>query len=253
VERHLIELLEHSRHTVAFTGAGVSTLSGIPDFRGNQGLYRTQWNGMDVEDVLSTEWFERDPSLFYGWATEFVFTLDAIRPSIVHHVLAKMESKGYLEAIYTQNIDMLHQKAGSRAVWELHGSPLLSTCRGCGKTYQYDYCAPLVRAHQVPTCPQCSGILKPNIVFYGDPLDGVLLDQAYRDMARSDVLLVLGSSLTVQPAASLPMATYYHGGRMVIVNAQSTPLDRHARIKLDDLASTFGQLSEWIEAVPSRK
>jgi NAD-dependent deacetylase len=242
----LKELLAKSNRTVAFTGAGVSTLSGIRDFRGTGGFYTRKWHGMDVEQLLSLDVFLDDPSLFYDWAREFLYRLDSYTPSVVHTVLAKMEKRNMIHALYTQNIDLLHQKAGSRRVGEIHGSPATHTCLQCKQSASYDTVAPQVLSGKVPHCAVCSGIVKPNIVFYGELLDSALLDRAYRDMADADLVLILGSSLTVQPAASLPMATYYHGGRLVIINSQETPLDKYAKVRLFDLQSVFEALDDWI-------
>lgn len=242
----LKELILASGHTVVFTGAGVSTLSGIRDFRGAGGFYTATYHGRQVEDLLSIDLFRHDPSLFYEWARQFVYNLDDYRPSVVHTVLATMEKRNLIHAVYTQNIDMLHQKAGSEKVREVHGSPAGHRCLSCGSSASYDEVAPQVRAGSIPRCRQCDGVMKPDIVFYGEQLDNRLLDQAYRDMAASDLVLVLGSSLTVQPAASLPMATYYHGGKMVIVNAQETPLDKYAKLRLYDLRETCLELERWL-------
>lgn len=243
----LLDLVKRSRSTVVLTGAGVSTLSGIPDFRGEHGIYRADFNGMAVEEILSRDCFLADPSIFYRWAQQFVYRLEDFHPSIVHTTLAKMEQKGLIEGVYTQNIDMLHQKGGSRKVWELHGSPETHHCLSCSFALSYEKVKPIVLAHHIPRCPRCSSVVKPDIVFYGDDLDVKLLDQAYRDMGKADLLLVLGSSLTVQPVASLPLATYYHGGKIVIVNAQATPLDKQANLIFRDLQETFHKLDAWVD------
>jgi NAD-dependent deacetylase len=242
----LKELLKKSKKTWVFTGAGVSTLSGIKDFRGLQGIYSSAWHGLAVEDILSLDFFLREPAIFYQWAKEFVYQLDSFSPSIVHTVLGEMEKKKIIEGVYTQNIDLLHQRGGSRFVGEIHGSPSTHHCLSCGMLYTYEQIAPIVLADKVPSCTQCKGIIKPDIIFYGEQLNGNILDRAYRDMGGADLLLILGSSLTVQPAASLPMATYYHGGRLVIVNAQKTPLDKYAKLRFHDLKETFDQLEEWV-------
>lgn len=242
----LKELLKNSKKTWVFTGAGVSTLSGIKDFRGSQGLYTSAWQGLAVEDILSLDFFLREPAIFYKWAKEFVYQLDSFAPSVVHTVLGKMEHKGIVEGVYTQNIDLLHQKGGSRFVGEIHGSPANHHCLQCGMLYSYSQIAPIVLSDAVPACTQCNGKIKPDIIFYGEQLNSNMLDRAYRDFGGADLLLILGSSLTVQPAASLPMATYYHGGKLVIVNAQETPLDRYAKFRLYDLKDTFNQLDDWV-------
>lgn len=240
-------LLQSAKHIEVFTGAGVSTLSGIRDFRGTGGFYTASWHGLSVEDLLSLHVFRDDPSLFYGWAREFLYRLEDFKPSIVHTALAKMEKKKMIRGVYTQNIDQLHQRGGCNHVWEIHGSPESHTCLDCGMKSSYADVVDEVLANQVPRCKSCGGVLKPDIVFYGEHLDGRLLDRAYRDMAAADVVLILGSSLTVQPAASLPMATYYHGGKIVIVNSQETPLDKYAKVRLYDLHETFSELDEWLD------
>jgi len=245
--KELITLLEQSKHTVAFTGAGVSTLSGIRDFRGVGGFYTADWDGMQVEDILSLDYFISDPGLFYRWAKEFLYTLDDYTPSIVHTVLASMEHKGLIHGVYTQNIDMLHQRAGNKHVWEIHGSPELHHCLTCGASSTYVEVAPRVRAGEIPYCTKCGGVVKPDIVFYGEQLNAALLDQAYNDMARAEVVLVLGSSLAVQPAASLPMATYNHGGEIVIINLQETPLDEYAKLRFNDLNEVFSALETYLQ------
>ncbi len=197
----LKQMLQESRRTLAFTGAGISTLSGIRDFRGKNGVYLEPWHGKSVEEILSLDCFLAEPALFYGWAAEFLYRLEEFHPAAVHRALAGLEQSGLLRGVYTQNIDLLHQQAGSRHVYELHGSPARHHCLKCRKQFGYAEIAPLV----------------------------------------------LGSSLTVQPAASLPMAANYGGGKIVIVNAQPTPLDRYAALRYDDLQSVFEELENWLE------
>lgn len=240
----LWKLLEESNHTLAFTGAGISTLAGIRDFRGKNGVYLQPWHGYSVEEILSLDCFLEHPELFYGWAKEFLYRLDEFHPASVHRVLAKLEERGMLAGTYTQNIDLLHQKAGSRKVYELHGSPAIHHCLKCRNTYSYAQIAPQVLADQIPHCSQCGGLIKPDVVFYGENLNESLLDQAFREMEQAELLLVLGSSLTVQPAASLPLSTRYGGGKIVIVNAQPTPLDQYAQLRFTDLAEVFDQLEK---------
>ena len=236
--------LKNASAPMAFTGAGVSTLSGIRDFRGKNGVYREPWRGMAVEDLLSLDVFEQDPSLFYGWAREFVYQLDRFRPGAVHILLAELEAAGMLREVVTQNIDLLHQRAGSRKVCEIHGSPAHHHCRQCGAERSYDEVAPVVMAGEVPHCPSCGGVLKPDIIFYGEGLDERCLSHAFAAMASCDFLLVMGSSLTVQPAASLPVEAARHGAEIVIVNDQPTPLDRLAKRRFSSLEEVAGGLLE---------
>ncbi len=242
----LKKLLLSSQRTLAFTGAGVSTLSGIRDFRGKDGVYLQPWHGKSVEEILSLDCFLDQPELFYGWAREFIYRLDEFKPAAVHRALASLEHAGMLKGVYTQNIDLLHQKAGSHQVFELHGSPAQHHCLKCRKAYSYQDIAPIALAGKVPYC-DCQGLIKPDIVFYGENLNSQLLEQAFKQIGRTDLLLVLGSSLTVQPAASLPLATRRGGGKIVIVNAQPTPIDQYAELHFNDLKEVFEELESWLK------
>lgn len=242
----LKELIFSAQKCVVFTGAGVSTLSGIRDFRGKGGFYTSSYQGYQVEELLSLPLFYKNPSLFYTWAKEFIYVLDDFEPSVVHTVLATMEKRGLVEAVFTQNIDLLHQKGGSQALYELHGSAAKHHCLSCNNEATYEEVAPIVMGGEVPLCSKCNGVLKPDIVFYGEQLDQNLLAKAEKMMSEADLVLVLGSSLTVQPVASLPMATVYNGNKLVIVNAQPTPLDSFATLTLTDLKTTFEELERWL-------
>ncbi len=242
----LISLMEQSHKSIVFTGAGVSTLSGIRDFRGRGGFYTSDYEGLAVEDILSIDYFLSDPSIFYRWAREFLYTLDDFEPSIVHTVLAKLEERGLIESVYTQNIDLLHQKGGSKRVYEIHGSPANHHCLACRTEMSYQEVAPIVAQGALPHCPKCSKVVKPDVIFYGEGLDGNLLAQANRDLEECDLIIVLGSSLTVQPAASLPLITYSNGGKVVIVNQQATPLDSYATLRYWDLGELFTAIEEYL-------
>ncbi len=237
--------LQQAAFPAAFTGAGVSTLSGIRDFRGKNGVYREPWQGMAVEELLSLPVFEKDPVHFYGWAREFVYRLDRFQPGAVHLLLAELEAAGMMKEVITQNIDLLHQRAGSRNVCEIHGSPARHHCRRCGSVQSYDEVGPVVMAGEIPRCRSCHGVMKPDIVFYGENLDEDRLQHAFDTMAGCDLLLVMGSSLTVQPAASLPAEAARHGARIVIVNDQPTPLDRLA-------ARRFRSLEDFADGLRAR-
>lgn len=243
----LAVLIRTAKNMTVFTGAGVSTLSGIRDFRGINGVYKEPWHGRDVEDILSLNTFLQEPELFYGWATEFVYCLEQFEPSVVHRVLAKLEEKQLLKALYTQNIDLLHTKAGNKKVYEIHGSPALHHCMKCRMEYSYEEISPMVLGGKVPYCDRCGGLVKPDIVFYGESLNEELLDKGFTDFENSDLVLVLGSSLTVQPAASLPMAAKYGGADIVIVNNQPTNLDSSAVLTFNDLKVVFDYLEKVFE------
>lgn len=240
----LFDYAVNSARVTVFTGAGISTLSGIPDFRGKAGVYRQKWHGMEVEEILSLPCFLRHPEYFYEWAQTFVYGLENYQPNIVHKTIAEWEKRGLIDATYTQNIDILHQHAGSSKLYELHGSPAHHDCLACRKYFSYNDIAPIVQSGRCPRC-ECGGIIKPRIVFYGEQLDGKVLEQAYKDFLSSDLTLVLGSSLTVHPAAGLPQLTLRGGGKIAIVNSQPTALDERADWKFDDLQAVFEKLSEF--------
>lgn len=227
----IVELLREARRAVIFTGAGVSTLCGIPDFRGPEGLYKR----LDADRIFALDGFLADPSYYYTHAREFIYTMGDVAPGPVHRVCAALESQGIVRGVVTQNIDMLHQRAGSRHVVELHGSPARHVCLACGTERGFDEVAPLVRAGEMPRCPGCDAVLKPAITFFGEMLPEGALETAGAWAAEADLLLVLGSSLVVQPAASVPLLTARAGGRLAVVNRGPTPLDELADWRSDDL------------------
>ncbi|MDR1902840.1 MAG: NAD-dependent deacetylase [Treponema sp.] len=240
---HLYRLITSSRHCIALTGAGVSTLSGIRDFRGKHGLYMEPDTEFPPERMFDIEWFEKDPSLFYRNIGPLVYTVHEKKPSVVHTVLAELERRGFLKAVITQNIDMLHQKAGSRRVIELHGSPRIHYCLRCpGIRVGYEEAAAIVKAGGMPHCPQCGRVLKPTITFFGEPLPLDARREAETEAQDADLLLVLGTSLTVYPAADIPHTTLRCGGKLVIVNETPTPLDENAVFRGGDLGEVFGNL-----------
>lgn len=236
----LVRLVREARRCVALTGAGISTLSGIPDFRGPRGLYRR--TDIDADKLFDLRYFLRDPSYYYRHAADILYNLDSKEPNLVHTVLADMEQNGLLRAVITQNIDLLHQKAGSRRVLELHGSPLHHRCLQCGRAYPFESIVRAVRAGETPQCEICGGIVKPGIVFFGEALPADVLEEAEEEASRADLMLVLGSSLTVYPAAALPEATLRQGGGLAIVNASPTHLDAAAVWRGVDLAEAFTAL-----------
>ncbi len=246
--RKLINLLKESNKTVVLTGAGISTLSGIPDFRGEHGIYSKKWTGLNVEDIISLTFFRRNPDIFYKWAKDVWFNLENYEPNIVHIVLHKLEKLGLIHEIYTQNIDLLHQKAGSISVKEIHGSPYNNHCTSCNKNFSYEYVSKIVKEGKVPHCPDCNGIIKPDIVFYEESLNVKLLEKAFSDFSNCDLCLVLGSSLTVQPASSLPLLSVNNLSKLVIVNASTTPLDKNATLCFKDLNQVFTEINKIIDS-----
>lgn len=245
-------MIRRSHAMVVLTGAGVSTLSGIPDFRSNGGLYSSKFNGLKVEDILSLRYFKQQPELFFSWARQVWYDLDAYQPNIIHTSLAKLEQKGYLAGLFTQNIDMLHKKAGSKRCYEVHGSAEHHHCTVCNSYYSYHEIASIVRSGEVPVCKQCKGIIKPDITFYGENLDALVLSRAYEMFSHCDLCLVLGSSLEVQPAASFPLQALENSAPLVIVNAQRTPLDDSATLRFKDLGQVCTELDAWLETVPEK-
>jgi NAD-dependent deacetylase len=239
----LCERIIHARHCVALTGAGVSTLSGIRDFRGKNGLY----NDMDAEKIFDLDYFTQDPSFYYKMSGEFIYNLDAKEASVVHTVLGELENRGLLKAVITQNIDLLHQKGGSKHVIEVHGSPRLHYCLHCaGIRMPFEEAAAIVKSGELPRCPKCNRVLKPAITFFGESLPMDALTEATAEAQDADLMLVLGTSLTVQPAAGLPLYTVRRGGSIVIVNNMPTPLDGQAAMHFDDLGEVFEGIKQCL-------
>jgi len=243
--KELFTLIKEAKHLVALTGAGVSTLSGIRDFRGKNGLY----NDMDAERIFDINYFEIDPSYYYNMAGSFIYNLDEKEASIVHIVLGELEKRGYLKALITQNIDLLHQKGGSKNVIEIHGSPSTHYCLRCaGVRVSYEEVAAIVRKGEMPKCPKCGKVIKPAITFFGEQLPADALKQAVTEAQKADLMLVLGTSLTVFPAAGIPQYTLRGGGKIVIVNNMPTPLDGRALLHFDDLGSVFEELQNCLRS-----
>jgi NAD-dependent deacetylase len=237
----LIEKIRKARHCTVLSGAGVSTLSGIRDFRGKNGLYKE----MDAEKIFDISYFEKDPSFYYKAAGSFIYNLDEKEASIVHTVLGDMEKQGLIKAVITQNIDLLHQKGGSKRVIEIHGSPRIHYCMRCaGIRMPFEEAAALVKAGEFPKCPKCGRILKPAITFFGESLPIEALREATEQAQKSDLMLVLGTSLQVYPAASLPQYCLSTGGEIVIVNDMATPMDSKAVLKFNSLEDVFNGLQQ---------
>lgn len=234
----LREMLNKSSHTVFFGGAGVSTASGIPDFRGEKGLYAD--SGKGNEYYLSRRCLTVDPFAFYRFFRENMIFRDA-RPNAAHYALAKLESEGKLAAVITQNIDGLHQAAGSKRVLELHGTTMVSYCMRCGKECTPDDSEP------VPKCPTCGGIVRPDVTLYGEPLDGFTFREAELEVSKADLLIVGGSSLTVYPAASL--VGNFEGKNLVIINYSPTAYDDSASLVIrEPIAEVLASAAEYREA-----
>ena len=240
----LFDKISGAKHCTALTGAGVSTLSGIPDFRGKNGLY----SQTDAEKIFDIEYFKIDPSFYYKAAVSLIYSASEKEPSVVHLALAELERRGLLKSLITQNIDLLHQKAGSVHVIEIHGSPKVHYCLRCdGICMPFEEAAAIVRSGKLPSCPECGRVLKPAITFFGEMLPAGALEEAVEEAGKSDLMLVLGTSLTVYPAASIPQYTLRKGGEIVIVNNMPTPMDSMAAFRFDDLGETFGEIQRLME------
>ena len=227
--------IEQAHRAVFFGGAGVSTESGIPDFRSVDGLYHQKFD-YPPETIISRSFFDRRPEEFFKFYREKMLPL-GFEPNVTHRVLARLEQEGHLAAVVTQNIDGLHQKAGSRRVFELHGSVLRNHCMRCGRAYP----ATFIRdCPGVPRC-DCGGIVKPDVVLYEEPLDEKTLTGAVKAISRADLLIVGGTSLTVYPAAGL--LRYYGGDRLVLINRDEMPYDNEASLVLhESLGEVFSRL-----------
>lgn len=250
-----------SNSIVAFTGAGVSTESGIKDFRSPDGLYSENWRPNDSistesgipdfrsvdglynqkfeyppETIISHSFYERRPEYFFRFYREKMLPL-GFEPNITHKVLAKWEQQGKLSAVVTQNIDGLHQKAGSKAVYELHGSVLRNYCTRCRKFHSAEF---IKESTGVPRC-SCGGIVKPDVVLYEEGLDQDTIEKSVMAIRRADLMIVAGTSLTVYPAAGL--INYYRGNRLVLINRDETPYDHYADLVLhESLGVVFSKL-----------
>lgn len=232
----LQELIEKSNRIVFFGGAGVSTESGIPDFRSEDGLYRRKYS-VPPETILSAGYFYRHTEEFYRFYRDKMLPLWA-KPNAAHIKLAELEAKGKLLAVVTQNIDGLHFAAGSKKVYELHGSIHRNYCLRCGKFYPAEYIA---ESEGVPHCA-CGGLIKPDVVLYGEPLDGGTIEGAIGAIEEADLLIVAGTSLTVYPAAGF--VDLFRGEHLVLINRTSTPLDAKCELVIrENIGEVFSKLS----------
>jgi NAD-dependent deacetylase len=225
----LAELIRSSQPCVVLTGAGVSTESGIPDFRSTTGL----WARFDPVEYGSIEAFRRDPRKVWSFYRSRVAMLVEAEPNPAHTALAELEELGFVEAVVTQNIDLLHERAGSREVVEVHGSIRTASCPGCGARYDLARVLELLAEADAPACPSCGDILKPDVVFFGELMPQATIARAYELARRARLLLVVGSALEVYPVGGLPLETFGTEGEVAIVNRGPTPFDQQASLKID--------------------
>ena len=231
----LQKLVENSQNIGFFGGAGVSTESGIPDFRSVDGLYNQKYD-YPPEEILSHTFFERHTEEFYRFYRDKMLCLDK-KPNRAHQKLAELEKAGKLKAVVTQNIDGLHQAAGSRRVYELHGSVLRNYCRKCRRFYTAEY---IKEADGIPRC-ECGGVIKPDVVLYEEGLEDSVVSGALNAIMQADLLIIAGTSLTVYPAAGF--IRYFRGDKIVLINRDSTPFDRQADLVIHDkVGEVLGQI-----------
>ena len=234
-----LQMVKESDNIVFFGGAGVSTESGIPDFRSVDGLYHQKYD-YPPETILSHSFYMKHPEEFYRFYRDKMLCLTAT-PNVTHEKLAQLEAVGKVKAVVTQNIDGLHQMAGSKKVLELHGSVHRNYCRKCGKGFEAEYI--LNSAGKVPLCDACGGAIKPDVVLYEEGLDQQTLEEAVFYISDADMLIVGGTSLAVYPAAGL--IDYYRGNKLVLINKSATPMDSRADLLIQaPLGEVFAQIGE---------
>lgn len=234
--KQLQNIINNSDNIVFFGGAGVSTESGIPDFRSVDGLYNQKYD-YPPEEILSHTFFMRKPEEFYRFYKDKMLELD-IEPNAAHKKLAELEAAGKLKAVVTQNIDGLHQKAGSKVVYELHGTVHKNHCMKCGKFFDARF---VKAADKVPYCDNCGGLVKPDVVLYEEGLEDNTVHGAIHAIASADVLIIAGTSLTVYPAAG--MVRYFGGSHLVLINRDPTPMDSAADLVLHNkVGEVLGQI-----------
>lgn len=223
----LAELIKDHGPAVFFGGAGVSTESGIPDFRSADGIYSKKYGTLSPEDIISGTFFGHDPDTFFEYYRAHLIFPDA-KPNRAHIALAALESAGYIDCVITQNIDSLHTKAGSKRVYELHGTVERNYCVRCGKKYDVSY---VTESHGVPRC-ECGGIVRPDVTLYDEMLPAGVFEAAASRVARAGIMIVGGTSLAVYPAASL--IRYFSGHALVVINYTPTPADSLASLVIHD-------------------
>ena len=237
----LQKMIDESKNIVFFGGAGVSTESGIPDFRSQDGLYQQEWK-YPPETIISRSFFDANPKEFYRFYRKKLI-VKGVQPNVTHKKLAELEAAGKLTAVVTQNIDGLHQLAGSKVVWELHGSTLRNYCMKCGKSYDIDFIADSEnREDKLPIC-ECGGLVKPDVVLYEEGLDDKVINGAVDAISKADMLIIGGTSLVVYPAAGL--IRYFRGKHLVLINKSETQADASADLVIHD---SLGKVFEQIKA-----
>lgn len=235
--QQLKQMIQESQTIAFFTGAGISTLSGIPDFRSRNGLYAQKYNGMKPEKILHIKYFQKHPDAFYTFYRDKLM-VDDVEPNVIHLFIAELEKLGKDVTVVTQNIDGLHEKANSTKIYNLHGSIYDNNCTQCHQQYSYSY---IKQAKDVPYCPKCGGIIRPGITFYGEYLNMETFKQARLETKKADTLIVLGSSLVVYPASEI--VSHFRGKNLVIINQKKTKFSRQANLVIqEDFSIVFNKL-----------
>ncbi len=235
--RNAAFMIKSSKHLIALTGAGISKESNVPTFRGPDGL----WNNYDAMELATPEAFSRNPQLVWNWYSWRQGLIGSCTPNPAHYTLAKWEQSKLLKTIITQNVDGLHRRAGSKAVHEVHGDLWALKCTSC--SYRGRLEAP---AEGIPKCPQCNNILRPDVVWFGENLNRTVMVEVYAELEKADTCIVIGTSALVQPAASFPIIVKQHGGKLIEVNVETTPLtsvvDSHLEGKAGDILPQLDEL-----------
>ena len=245
IER-LVELVRERRPCVVLTGAGISTESGIPDFRSPGGI----WAKYDPAEYATIDAFRADPIKVWDFYGRRLQALREADPNDGHRALAELEARGFVRAVITQNIDLLHERAGSRALVEVHGSIRTASCPACREVVGFDEVVALLQDAPAPPCPSCGRILKPDVVMFGELLPEEAIERATQLAVEARLLLVVGSSLEVYPVAGLPLETLAAGGSLAIVNRGATPFDERAELTID--AGAGETLRALVSALPER-
>ncbi len=229
--KKLKEIIDESQNIVLFSGAGISVPSGIPDFRSAGGLYNTGLTkyGVSPEEAISHHFYKQNTKEFFEFYKDNMVFAKA-KPNVAHKYFAELEKQGKLSAVVTQNIDGLHEKAGSKNVFNIHGTIAENYCEDCRKKYDLDY---ILAAEDIPKCNECGGIVRPNVVLYEEPLDLNVFEGAAELISFADTVIVVGTSLVVQPAASL-VRNYFCGKNLVLINLQQTPYDNLANLVINE-------------------
>lgn len=243
--RLIAQKIKLSKRLVFFTGAGASTESGIPDFKSNSGLYSSLYkNKYRPEEILSSSFFYKNPDIFYEYYREKL-NFDSIKPNYTHEFISDIEKMGYIVHVITQNIDSLHEIANNHNIYKLHGSLERNHCIKCNKYFDVSY---VLRLEGVPYCNECNGLIKPDVTLYEEPLDSSVTDQAINAITKSDMLFIIGTSLSVYPAAGF--IDYFKGDSLVLINKTKTRLDNKADFLINESSSlALGEIMDCLKEI----